>query len=83
MKKTSRVPHKAEAVSVAVLDEMMRLYNGWLSYLLRRLGEQEIRVESEELKAALETLSCRVEREGSGYVIRMCDPEGGEVHGGE
>ncbi len=62
---------KSAAVSVEALDETLRLYNGWLAYLLKRLGEAALRVEAEELRVALDTLSCRVEREGSTYVIYM------------
>ncbi len=66
------------SVSLAAVEETLRLYDGWLSYLLRRLGETTVRVEAADLREALQTLSCRVERDGSGYVIRLesgCDRE--------
>ncbi len=59
------------SVSLAELDETLKLYNGWLSYLLKRLGEDTVWVPCGELREALETLSCRVEREGDMYVIHM------------
>ncbi len=68
------------AYSAAAVEETLRLYDGWLSYLLNRLGLSTVRVEAEELRAALATLSCRVERDGSGYVIHLGNrAEGGDA----
>ncbi len=75
--KSEALPRRKEGtVSLGALNETLYLYNGWLAYLLKRLGEREICVEADELRRALETLSCRVEKvekEGNGgaYVIRM------------
>ncbi len=77
------MPAPDSAVSAAAVDEMMHLYNGWLAYLLRRLGVSAMRVERAELEQALAQLSCRVEREGNAYVIRMEDGERGETDDGE
>ncbi len=83
MKKTNQATRKpAATVPVQAVDEVMRLYNGWLAYLLGRIGEREIRVEAAELTRALETLSCRVEREGDAYVIRLTDGEGRDARDG-
>lgn len=75
------------AVPYEALDETLRLYGGWLSYLLGRLGESVVRVEADELRHALETLSCRVEKEGSAYVIHMehagDSAKGGDTDGGQ
>ncbi len=71
MNKSNRVRKSPAVVPQTALDEVLHLYNGWLAYLLRRLGEECVRVEAADLKEALDTLSCRVEREGNGYVISM------------
>ena len=47
----------------------MQLYHAWLGYLLRRLGQDEVRVPAAELRQALGHLACRVRREGGDYVI--------------
>ncbi len=68
------------AYTAAAVEETLRLYDGWLSYLLTRLGTDTVRVEAADLRDALATLSCRVERDGSGYVIHVNDRrEGGEA----
>lgn len=51
------------------VQETLRLYHAWLGYLLRRLGENEVRVPAAELGQALGRLSCRVRREDGTYVI--------------
>ena len=53
--------------------ETIRLYHAWLGYLLRRLGEEEVRVPAGELRQALGRLTCRVGREGGDYVISFAD----------
>ncbi len=75
---------KKTTFDAAAWDEMMKLYNGWLSYLLTRLGEETVRVPVIDLRRALESLSCRVEREGEAYVIRLNpDREAGIREGDE
>ncbi len=61
----------------AAMEETLKLYHAWLGYLLTLRGEEVIRVKAADIKRALETLSCAVEREGDEYVIRL--GEGGET----
>ena len=74
-------------VSEAALDETLRLYGGWLAYLLDRLGEDVVRVPAEDLRQALAHFSCGVQKEGDAYVIyieRAGDRnEGGNADGGQ
>lgn len=58
-------PSRAERA----VQETLCLYHAWLGYLLRRLGENEVRVPTAELGQALGRLSCRVRREDGMYVI--------------
>ena len=51
------------------VSETLQLYHAWLGYLLRRLGQDEVRVPAAELRQALGRLACRVRREGGDYVI--------------
>ena len=51
------------------VSETLQLYHAWLGYLLRRLGQDEVRVPAAELRQALGHLACRVRREGGDYVI--------------
>ncbi len=67
----TKKPLEANAVNSADVEELLRLCQGWMAYLLTRLHESCIRVEASELRSALATLSCRVEREDSAYVIRL------------
>ena len=53
--------------------ETIRLYHAWLGYLLRRLGEGEVRVPAGELRQALGRMTCRVGRAGGDYVISFTD----------
>lgn len=62
--------------------ETFRLYHAWLGYLLRRLGEAEIRVPVAELTRALGQTSCTARREGEEYVITLTPQEGEVPHGG-
>lgn len=62
--------------------ETFHLYHAWLGYLLRRLGEAEIRVPVAELTRALGETSCAARREGNEYVITLTPQEGEVVHGG-
>ncbi len=61
--------------------ETFRLYHAWLGYLLRRLGETEIRVPVAELTRALGQTSCAARREGNEYVITLIPQEGEVPHG--
>ncbi len=69
---------RAASVSLSAVEETLRLYDGWLAYLLTRLGENTLRVEAAALSEALRTLHCRVERDGSGYVIHLGERARGE-----
>ncbi len=62
---------KNATIDAAAFDEVMHLCTGWLAYLLRRLGEDTVRVPADALREALATLSCRVEKDGEAYVIRL------------
>ncbi len=53
------------------MEEALRLYHAWLGYLLCRLGEETVRVPVEDIRRALEGVSCTVGREGDLYVIRL------------
>ena len=61
----------------AAMEETLKLCHAWLGYLLTLRGEEVIRVKAEDIKRALETLSCAVSREGDEYVIRL--RKGGEA----
>lgn len=61
------VRHRTDA-DIAV-SETLRLYHAWLGYLLRRLGQDEVRVSAAELGQAIGRLACRVRREDGDYVI--------------
>lgn len=67
--------NRTDALSPAV-SETLRLYHGWLSYLLTRLGEETVRVEADDLSRAIRELSCSVSKEGSAYIIRLGAAEG-------
>ena len=64
----------------AAVEETIRLYHAWLGYLLTRQGEQVLRVGVEDIRRALDALSCRVTREGEEYVICLQGAGGREVH---
>ena len=85
--KTDNKNRFRERAAEAAMDETLRLYGGWLAYLLTRLGEDVIRVPAEDLRHALEHLSCGVTKEGDAYVIYMERAgergKGGEGDGGQ
>ena len=60
----------ADSVPWGQVSETIRLYNAWLALLLGRLGDTVIRVSGDELRDALNRLSCTIVREGDAYVIR-------------
>ena len=80
--KTDNKNRFRERAAEAAMDETLRLYGGWLAYLLDRLGEDVIRVPAEDLRHALEHLSCGVQKEGNAYVIYM-ERAGGQGKGGD
>ncbi len=65
---------KQETVTPA-MEETLRLSYAWIAYLLKRLGEDPLRVDAADLKNALETLSCGVCKDGDAYVITLSHPE--------
>ena len=85
--KTDNKNRFRERAAEAAMDETLHLYGGWLAYLLNRLGEDVIRVPAEDLRHALEHLSCGVTKEGDAYVIYMERAgergKGGEADGGQ
>ena len=60
----------------AIMEEMTRLYGGWLCYLLRRQGETTLRVRASDIAEAIRSLTCSVEREGDDYIITCQGREG-------
>ena len=58
----------------AAVDELVHLYEAWLSLLLLRLNAREIRVSADELSHALAHMRCTVSKEAYDYVIRMAEP---------
>lgn len=61
----------------AAVEEMTRLYGGWLAYLLRRQGETTLRVKASDITEALETLSVSAAAEEGCYVITLQEKGGG------
>lgn len=59
-----------------IMEEMTRLYGGWLAYLLRLQGETTLRVKACDIAEAIQSLTCSVEREGDDYVITLQGREG-------
>ena len=62
------------------VSEMMRLYHGWLGYLLSRTGESTLRVKVADITAALDGFTCSVRREGDEYVIDLVGGEKEAAH---
>lgn len=54
-----------------IIDEMTRLYAGWLAYLLKRLGEEAIHIKAEDITNAMETLAVTSARDEDGYVLTV------------
>lgn len=79
--KDQRRPRRSTLADRAV-SEALRLYHAWLGYLLKRLGEQEVRVPARELAEALGRLSCTARREGEEYVISFVQLEEGAERDG-
>lgn len=80
--RTDNRKNARDRAAEAAMDETLHLYGGWLAYLLDRLGEDVIRVPAEDLRHALEHLSCGVQKEGDAYVIYM-ERVGGGCKGGK
>ena len=53
------------------MEETLKLYHAWLGYLLTRQQVNTLRVKAEDIRAALDSFSCTVTREGEEYVIRL------------
>lgn len=70
-KKAHDVGAGAPGPVTSAMDETLRLYHAWLGYLIRRLGEETLRVPVGEIRRALEDFSCTVSREGEDYVITL------------
>lgn len=66
-----------EGSVTAAMAETLKLYHAWLGYLLTSGGRDVLRVKTEDIRRALETFSCSVEREGDEYIIRLA--RGGEA----
>jgi hypothetical protein len=55
----------------AAVEETLKLYHGWLGYLLTLLDADTLRVKAKDITAALDSFSCTVTKEGEEYVIRL------------
>ena len=66
-----KVHKMSEAEVWGAVEELTRLYGGWLAYLLRLAGQESLRVSAAELSEAVKNFSCSVSREGEEYVIRL------------
>ena len=67
---TNSTPIPPSAITAA-MEETLKLYHAWLGYLLMRQGTDTLRVKAEDIRRALERLSCTVRREGEEYVIDL------------
>lgn len=67
-KKPHRPPFK---LMPAAVEETLKLYHGWLGYLLTLLDADTLRVKAGDITAALDSFSCTVTKEGEEYVIRL------------
>ncbi len=81
-----------KTMPTSAVNELMDLCCAWLGVLLRRLGEEELRVSQREIKEGLEVPFCDVCREGEDYIIRLKESATGTpaaqdgeevIHGGE
>lgn len=75
----------ADEMTPEAAEETIRLYTAWLALLLKRLNGTVIRVSREELREALDGLSCAIGLEGDTYVIYPDGkvPESGAKNGEE
>ena len=64
-----------------IVEEMTALYGGWLGYLLRRQGEETLRIKADDITNAMKTCSVSVTSDGGYYVITL--QEKGGDHEGE
>lgn len=71
--------NKHEELTPAV-SETLRLYHGWLGYLLRRTGEDTLRVKVADITRALDGFTCSVRREGDEYIIDLSEAGKEEAH---
>ena len=55
----------------AAVEETLKLYHGWLGYLLTLVKADTLRVKASDITAALDRFTCTVTREGEEYVIHL------------
>ncbi|MBE6693545.1 MAG: hypothetical protein E7589_02115 [Ruminococcaceae bacterium] len=67
---------------VKAYEELLRVYGAWLGYLLSRLDEGELRVQTSEISKGLDAACVSAWREGDEYVIRV-QKKDVNVNGGE
>jgi hypothetical protein len=60
----------------AAVEETLKLYHGWLGYLLTLVKADTLRVKASDITSALDTFTCTVTREGEEYVIHLGRREG-------
>lgn len=60
----------------AAVEETLKLYHGWLGYLLTLVKADTLRVKASDITSALDTFTCTVTREGEEYVIHLSRREG-------
>ena len=68
---------RGDVISIAAVEEILKLYSAWLGYLLSLMQEDTLRVKAADITAALDRFTCTVTREGDEYVIRK---EKGDEH---
>ena len=83
----NRTDRKPSAPRAQAADELLRLYHAWFAVLLRRIGQNTLRIGVHEIRDALRGPACTVSREGDAYVIRFGgtdrETEDAPVPGGE
>ena len=55
----------------AAVEETLKLYHGWLGYLLTLVKADTLRVKASDITSALDRFTCTVTREGEEYVIHL------------
>lgn len=56
---------------VKAYSQLIKIYDAWLTYLLARLGESEVRVSVADITDRLKGVGITATREGEEYVIRV------------
>lgn len=64
----------------AAMEETLKLYHGWLGYLLTRMQADTLRVKVGDIQSALDEFSCTVCRDGDEYVIHLSRSGGEDGH---